>query len=197
MSAAVILTAYSAYESTRWSGVRAASFAEASGNRTDAATIVTLATTELSYDASAFRQFAFEFRNEDFDDAAIRTEISDLTETLLRDEFKPYFDEWLALDPQDNPDAPRTPFDLPDFESENFAVAGELEVKANEKFAEAKDASQTGDNYALATVFFASVLFFAGISSASTNMYTRGIMLAIGSFGLVAGIVWIATLPFH
>lgn len=197
LSAAIILTAYGAYENTRWSGVEATLFAEASAKRTAAAAETTIGETELSYDAVTFGQFAFEFRNEDLSDEATRAEVRNLTEILVRDEFKPFLLEWLALAPQNNSDAPRTPFDLPGFENDNLAAAAELELEATEKLNEARDANQIVDGYVLATVFFASVLFFTGISSGLANIYARGIVLALASVALVAGLIWIFTLPFH
>ena len=67
---------------------------------------------------------------------------------------------------------------------------------ATAKFEEGKDANQTGDEYVLSTIFFASVLFFAGLSSKFSSNRVAVLALGFASFVLFAGIVRLSTLPF-
>lgn len=195
MAVAVVLTAYSAYEATRWGGVQATDFATASSLRIQAATETTIGVTQLSYDAGTFGQLALEFRGTDFSDPVEVEEAALLADALMRDEFKPYFEEWLTLEPGTNPAAPGTPFDLPSFTNERLDEAERLVLEAEVQFEEAKVANQNGDDYILATIFFAGVLFFSGVRV--RRILSRGVVLALASAALITGMVWIAGLPFE
>lgn len=195
MAVAVVLTAFSAYEATRWGGVQATSFAAASSLRTQATTETSIGVTQLSYDAGTFGQLVLEFRDTDFSDPLEVEEASLLADTLMRDEFKPYFKEWLALEPGSNTDAPGTPFDLPNFTNERLDEAERLVAEAEINFEEAKEANQNGDDYVLATIIFAGVLFFTGVRV--RRILSRSVILVLASAALIVGIAWIITLPFE
>lgn len=197
LAAAVVLTAYSAWQATRWGGVQATDFAEAGSLRTEAATETTIGTAEMAYDSTTFRTFVLEFREVDFDDPAVLAQVSSLADHLMRDEFRPFLEEWILAEPDDNPETPNTPFGLPNFANDNIERSLELREEAELKFQEAQEANQTADNYIFASIFFASVLFFAGISSKINNLQVRGGVLALASVGLILGVVRLATLPFE
>jgi len=195
MAAAVILTAYSAYEATRWGGVQATDFATASALRSQSNTLVSAGVTEVSYDAGIFGNLALEFRDDDFSDPATVEAALRFTDGLTRDEFKPVLKEWLELDPVNNPDAPGTPFGMPSYSNANLVEAERLVAEAEEFSSDAKDANQTGDEYVLATIFFASVLFFTGIRM--RNLLSRWAVILFAAIGLGAGIWLLASLPYH
>lgn len=195
MALAVILTAYSAYQATRWGGVQATDFAAASSLRTQANSLTTVGVTEVSYDAGVFGELALAFRSDDLSDPAMREEAARLADLLTRDEFKPILEEWIALDPANNPDAAATPFELPSYSNTNLNEAERLTNEAEVNFAEAKEANQNGDDYILATIFFASVLFFSGLRVRSAG--SRSFVQMLAAAALIAGIVRVSTLPFQ
>ena len=197
LAAAVVLTAYSAWQATRWGGVQSTDFAEAGSLRTEAATEITIGTAELAYDATTFSSFVFEFRDVDFDDPAVLAQVSSLADHLMRDEFRPFLEEWILAEPDDNPETPNTPFGLPNFANDNLERSLELQEEAELRFQEAQEANETADSYIFASIFFASVLFFAGISSKINRLQVRGGVLALASVGLILGVVRLATLPFE
>ena len=57
------------------------------------------------------------------------------------------------------------------------------------------DAKSNDDHYILSTVFFATVLFFAGISLRLAWRPLRIAVLALGSAMLLGGLVFVLTLP--
>lgn len=192
MSIAVVCTAYCAWQATRWGGVQAVAFAEASTARVESSKALSSGTQQMAYDASTLLLLTEQAYNEG--DATAALEFAD---RFMRDEFKVYVDEWLALEPFKNDDAPATPFDLPDFENAQLKKAEDLEEAAAAKFQEAKDANQTGDDYILATVFFAIVLFFCGIAPKLDQRPLQWMVLIFAIIGLGTGLARALTLPYY
>ena len=191
MSIAVVGTAYCAWQATRWSGVQAVAFAEASSTRVESGKAQSTGMQQSAYDASTLLQLTTLAYTEG--DTATALEYA---ERFMRDEFKVYLDEWLALKPFQNANVAATPFDLPDYENAELKRAEELEAEAAVKFETAKAANQTGDDYILATVFFAVVLFFSGIAPKLDQRPSQIMVLFLAVIGLGAGIWRAVTLPF-
>jgi hypothetical protein len=196
LSVAVVATAYSAYEATRWGGVQSTAFAEAGSLMNESVAASSAANTEIAYDSATFGQFVFEFRDTIRQRRSLN-EARALAGNLMRDEFLVYLDQWLARDPFNDRSAPRTPFDLETYTNAKEAEAARLVDQADAKFEEARDAGQTSDDYVLATVFFASVLFFTGISAHFDVLRLRGVVLALAFIGMGIGLVRMLTLPFE
>lgn len=191
LAAATVATAYSAYEATRWGGVQATAFTEAGANRTESAKARSDAFSFISIDAQLFTQWgvAFSEGNRQLQRAIERR--------LFREEFLPAFNEWLEQDPANNPNSDKNPFVLDSYEPERLVESQELEEAATAKFDEGKDANQTSDDYVLSTIFFASVLFFAGLSSKFSSNRVAMLALGFATFVFISGIVRLSTLPFQ
>lgn len=191
MSIAIVLSAYCAYEATRWSGVQALAYASANTARVESSKASSEAWQQLSYDASTLLNLT------EADVLGETIVVSELSSHFIRKEFQPYVDEWMALQPLTNPAAPSTPFDLPNFVNEEQERSKVLEEEASIKIQEAQDANQNGDDYVLATVFFALVLFFAGISTKLDYVNLQKMVLIFAVIGLGIGFFRMLTLPFH
>jgi hypothetical protein len=191
LSVAVVGSAFSAWQATKWSGEQAISFAEASASRTRANTELTIAAADIGYDAMTFVDAVILYAEGREDVLGV------FEERLFREDFQVFVDEWLALDPLNNPDAPRTPFDLPDYANANLTESLVLQLAAEEKTEEAKDHNQASDDYILSTVFFAAVLFFAGISTKFKSPAIRWAALFMAVIGLAAATSFFLTLPRH
>jgi hypothetical protein len=189
LSVAVVASAFSAWQATLWGGVQATSYAEASSARLQSNRELAIGLTRLDIDVITFIDAAIASAQGD-------QEVVDLfEERLFRDQFKPILDEWLELDPVNNADAPATPFGIEGVIDTYFVESFALEETANEKFEEGKEANQNGDDYILATVLFASVLFFAGVTTKFKSPRVRSLSLAIATTVLVVGAVWLFSLP--
>ena len=163
LAAATVATAFSAYESSRWSGQQSTLFTSAGASRTESAKARSDASSLLSIDATLFTDWASAF-------VEGRTKQAAAVESFFRQEFRPAFDEWVALEPLKNPKAaPATPFQLSAYQPRRLRESEKLEEKATAQFNEGREANQTSDNYTLSTIFFAAVLFFAGIATKFTS----------------------------
>jgi hypothetical protein len=189
LAAATVATAYSAYQSTRWSGEQSTQFTQAGAARTESAKARSDAAALLTIDAGLFTQFAIAFTEG-------KRKSQDVIEHFFRSEFKPAFEEWVALKPLKNPNAPATPFNLKSYKPRTLVQSEKLEREATEHFEAGREANQTGDNYVLATIFFAAVLFFAGIASKFTSDRIVALTLGAGTIVFLLGLVRLMTLPF-
>lgn len=115
----------------------------------------------------------------------------------IREDFQVVLAEWVATEPIGNVDAPATPFEM-----DSYVMPGAIEAEvqralADERAVEARTANQNGDNYVLTTVLFASVIFFAGVSTKLASKRNRVILLGVGVAILIAATVTVLTFPIE
>jgi hypothetical protein len=189
LAAATLATAYSAYESTRWSGQQSTRFTQAGATRTKSAKENSRGYSLVTIDATLFTDIAAAYFEEN-------EELVNFLRTRLRTEFKPAFNEWLAEEPLKNPEAEPTPFQLPSYKPEALVKSDRLDLEADQLFNEGREANQTGDNYVLATIFFAAVLFFSGIASKFDSQRVVLGCISFATLVFLGGLIRLATLPF-
>ncbi|MBD3242629.1 MAG: hypothetical protein GF331_18710 [Chitinivibrionales bacterium] len=190
LSLTTVASSWSAYQATRWSGVQATSFSEAGSLRTKAAQLTTEGAQKVGIDVAMFIQFVEAYSNRD-------TLVFEFLLQRFRPEFKKVVDEWIALRPLQNPDAPPSPFALEGYSVAELREARRLNEEADGSFERAKQANQTGDNYILLTVVFASVLFFSGIATKFEAFYLRVVMISLGGVVFLAAAVVLSRFPVH
>jgi hypothetical protein len=188
LSISTLAIAWSGYQAARWSGHQSRDYAAASTARALANRASTLAGQERIQDLLNFNRWL-----ETSDEG--NTQLADLYVRRFRPEFVPAYRAWLAQDPLHNRDAIATPLLMPQYKLGHFEKANRLEREGTEKFDSAKEATEHADSYVFATVFFAAVLFFAGISMRFNWFAMRVTVLVISGLFLVYGIAHVATLP--
>jgi len=189
LALATIASAWSAYQSTRWGGVQAEAFAQAGAIRAESVRASDLADAQLTVDVEYFAIW--------LDEAGQGgdKQVLALLERAFRPEFELAFEAWLATDPLNNRDGPATPFDMEEYVVASGQQAEDLRSEAEAATAVASDANQTGDNYVLTTVLFASVLFFAGISTKFGSRWVRIALVTLGFLAFSSGAVFLLTFP--
>lgn len=188
LAIAALATAWSGYQSALWGGIQSSNYTQASSARVTANERLTAANQFRLADLSVFEAF-LDARVQGLDDLA------GFYEDRFRDEFRPAFEAWEALDPLSNPEAPPSPFAMPEYVLEADLEATELLARAESKFAEGEQANKNSDNFTLSTVLFAAVLFFAAISDRFEHKPSRIAMLLFALTGLVAGIAIAVSQP--
>jgi hypothetical protein len=158
LATATLATAWSGYQSARWSGVQAADYSRAGAMRLESSRASTLAGQQMQVDIGLFTNWINAY-------ADSNQQLTDFYQKRFRDEFKPAFDAWLLTDPKNNPNAPKSPFAMPEYSLAKNEEADALEQKAGEYFDAAESANEIADRYVLDTVILASVLFLAGMAS--------------------------------
>jgi hypothetical protein len=191
LAAATVATAYSAYEATRWGGVQATAFTEAGASRTESAKAESDGFTLVAIDANIFTEYAVAYSQDN------KRLMEILRKRFFRSEFKPAFRAWLRDHPLTNPDAAKLPFQLPEYKVVKLEEADHLSDKAGRLFDEGRDANQTSDEYVLGTIFFAAVLFFAGLATKFNSQRIALGALTFGTLMFLGGLIRLGTLPFH
>jgi len=86
---------------------------------------------------------------------------------------------------------------MPQYVLSGEVKAEKLEQLGDRRFEEGKTATENADKYVFATVFFAIVLFFSGISLRFEWYRLRVIMLSAAAAFLLWGIFQVGALPVH
>jgi hypothetical protein len=188
LAVAAVATAWSSYQSARWSGAQAIAFSAANAARLNAGRAEGRAERQTQTDVATFIAWTQAY-------ARGNQLLEDFYYARFRDEFKPAVEAWIATRPLRNPNAPLTPFVMPQYRIAERERATELDAEANRQVELAKRNNQRSDNYVLAVVLFASSLFFAGISTKLSSLTNKAALLAIGWILFFGTLVWVLTFP--
>jgi hypothetical protein len=187
LSIATVVTAWSAYQATRWSGDQAADYTQASATRTESVRSSTEANRQVLIDVDTFLNW---MDAEQTGDSALADDIHE----RMRQEFLPAFDAWLATAPAGTiPDG--TPFELPEYRLAAEERAKRLETEAAALFEDGQEANQVSDDFVLAAVLLASVLFFSGLAGTFDSLRAQIFLLILGGVMLAVGTIIVVTLP--
>jgi hypothetical protein len=190
LALATVATAWSGYQAARWGGEQSTSYSQAGALRTESVRASNQAGQLVQIDVGLFTNWVNAFAVGD-------QRLTNFYDDRFRDEFKPAFESWLATDPVNNPDAPSTPFEMPEYQVSAAEKSNLLEIEAAETFARGERANHVSDNYILNTVFLASVLFLGGIASRFKAMAARWVIILFSLGILIFGLYNILTYPIQ
>ena len=190
LALATLGIAWSGYQAARWTGVQAQHYAHSNAERSTATRVSTTAGQNRLQDLLNFNRW-LEVTTDG------NTTLANLYQRRFRAEFVPAFEAWLAQNPLQNPNAIASPLYMPQYHPAAFAQADKLAHEADQDYNDGRAATEHTDDYVLTTVFFAAVLFFAGISLRFKWNAMRFVVLALGVVFLSYGLERIATLPHH
>jgi hypothetical protein len=190
LAVAAVATAWASYQSARWHGKQAQTQSASIAARVESTRAAAVANRQVGIDVALFTQWV---------DAYVRDEreLAGFYRERFRAEFEPAFAAWVATRPRRNPDAPLSPFDLPEYELAATAEADALEARASAFSHDVGSYIQRADNYVLAVVLFAVSLFFAGISTRLRSSGARAAILGLGYVMFLGTVVWLATFPVN
>ena len=188
MSATTLATAWSGYQAARWSGDQSQNYARASTMRIKSQEQATAAGQLRIDDLVLFNGWLDARQSGDRKLAAIYRR-------RFRPDFLPAFEAWMAQRPFTSPTPVPGPLYMPEYRLPEAARGAALNASADARYAEGTAAKDTGDNYILSTLFFAAVLFFAGISLRLDWRPLRLAVLGMAAVVLLGAVVYLATLP--
>jgi hypothetical protein len=188
LSLTTVATAWSGYQAARWSGEQSEHFAQASATRIKAQHETTSAGQLRIDDLLLFDGWLTAH------DAGDR-ELAAMYRRRFRAEFVPAYRAWLDQRPFKNHNAAPSPLYTPEYRPASLARAKTFDAEADTRYEEGTKAKTNDDKYILSTVFFAAVLFFAGISLRLDWQPLRIAVLCLGGAMLLGGVAFVATLP--
>ncbi|MCH7617992.1 MAG: hypothetical protein J4O14_05080 [Chloroflexi bacterium] len=208
MAIAAVLTAWTAFQSSKWSGVQAIEFSEAGAARTESTVFSTRAGQQALVDISGFTNWLnalqADIRAGAVDPPPSAAEYEPAFDSLsgflfvrFREEFKPAVDAWLDTDPFTDPEAPTSPFVMPEYDLEANNMADDLMNAADESARLARVANQNSDDYVINAVLAAMVLFFAGLSTKLLRPRNRLLTLGLGVVLLGFTVYLVVRLPIE
>ena len=188
LALAAVATAWSTYQSTRWRGVETIDFSKATAARIQSSEASTRAGQQTQVDIATYIQWVNA-------DVAGDARLAAFYRKRFRPEFKPAFAAWLATNPRTDPQAPLSPFAMPQYRVAQATLSSQLNVAAGVHANEAATVNQRANNYMLAVVLFAAALFFAGISTKLHSLRQREALLTLGWIIFLGTAAWVATFP--
>ena len=107
----------------------------------------------------------------------------------------PAFDAWIAQRPFTSRSAVPGPLYMPEYRLPETARAAAFDAQADALYRAGTAAKTNDDRYILSTLFFAAVLFFAGISLRLAWRPLRYVVLGMAGALLLSGVVYVLSLP--
>jgi hypothetical protein len=188
LSLTTLATAWSGYQAARWSGEQSQLYARASATRIKAQQASTAAGQRRIDDQLYFNGW-LDARQ------AGNQQLATIYRKRFRPAFRPAFRAWIAQHPFTNAHAIPGPLYMPQYKLSETAQAAKLDKAADELYLEGTEAKSNDDRYILSTVFFAAVLFFAGISLRLDWRPLRIVVLGLAGALLLGGAVFVLSLP--
>lgn len=184
MALTSILTAWTAFQSSKWGGEMSTHLSQAGAARVESVRASDFGNQQFVTDTMLYSDWLAATLQEDEDLAA-------LYEDRFSPELAEAYDAWLENDD----DEEISPFDTDAYVLEADIEAEELEDEAVGFTAQAAEANQTGDNYTLMTVIYAMVLLLAAVSAKVRAARTETALLVIATSVFTLTTVVVLTLP--
>ena len=188
LALAALCTAWAGYQASLWDGIQSAHYAQASALRVESSEKDSEADEYRLADLGVFENYV---------DARVSgdEELAEFYRQRFRPELETAYVAWKELDPWTSEEAPPSPLGMPEYQLDIQDEADALAHRATVSFAAGQAANDYSDVFTLATVLFASSLFFAAISERFTITGARWTLLGFGALALVGGVMVAATQP--
>lgn len=185
---AAVLTAWSVFQSTLWSGKESFMLAEAGLINRSAIRYELEGRQTTMMDMVTFIDYIEAHLGNE-------TERKDFHRERFRPEMQQAFERWIATDPFNSSSAPSHPFDMPEYTHPEELKSDALRKESLKYYRLASQYNDAADGYMLATVFLAMVLFFGGIAGRTQARPIRRILITISLLWLLASAIQISTKP--
>lgn len=183
-----LMSALCAYQASRFGGDQSFSFAAAQSFQVESTRADNRAGQQTQIDIGTFQSWVNAV-------AEGNDPLADFYRVRFRPEFTPAFDAWLETKPLESADAPKTPFEMPEYRLEQADRAAAMTERAAQSLEQGNREGETSDNYVLTVVLFAAALFMLGIQSRIGIFELRAALVGVAAFIVVGTTLWVFTLP--
>jgi hypothetical protein len=188
ISLATVVSAWCAYQSALWAGEVMSSYNLANAARTESVRMSNRALQLTTIDVNLFSAYVSAYSKGDDD-------LADFFMARFRPEMKLAVDAWIKTRPLINPEAPYSPFNMAEYQSEAQLEADRLLFVVDEYLELASKANERSGRYFLLTVIFASILFFGGISSKFRSINIQIGLLTFSTLMFLITVIFVMTFP--
>ena len=188
LSLATLITAWAGYQAGQWNGLQTELNVQAHTLQLQSGVLEGRGGQMQLIDVAAFANWA----NATVDGNTVKAQ---LYAAQFREEFRVAFVAWLATDPLSDPDAPGTPFEMPEYRLRLLDEASRLNLEAEALNINAVQAGQTSNQYTLSVVILAGALLLAGLAGRFEWEELRAIVVVIALLILVGTIMVVIWLP--
>jgi hypothetical protein len=182
-----VATAWCGIQASRWNGEEARESRDAGITRIDASQAFSLGTQKFAYDANMVTEYAHAVGDGD-EQAQVF-----LRENLVRPEFLPVLDRWEASIRAG--DQSFNLFTDEEYLASLFAASTATAAESDAALERSNEASDNADDYLLMTLFTATALFFAGVTTSFASRPARLALLAIAAMVLTFTAARLIDLP--
>ncbi|MFC9917046.1 hypothetical protein [Agromyces binzhouensis] len=185
LSVVAVLTAWCGFQASKWGGEMSIAFSQASSARIQAANAEGEARSARTFDLTIYASYV-EAAGSGED------ELADYIRQRFTPEFEVAYRAWVR-----DGQVERAPFAREEYVPEGTYEAQELNDRADEKFAQALENNQRGDNYSLLTVLFALVLFLTAMSQREIVPWVARTLLTLAGVVAIVGVAILTTFPIR
>lgn len=183
-----VLTAWAAFQATKWNGQMSIRFNQGSAARTESVRMSNLADRQLTVDVSVMTSFAEAVARGD-------VELAEFYQERFPEHLAVAVDAWIATDPVNSDDAPASPFEMDEYRLEASEEADRLAQRAEQLARQAEQAGARGDRYVMTAVMFSTVILMAALAVKVSKIRLQWTMLGSAGALLLAITAVIATFP--
>ena len=188
LAVGTVMLAWCAYQSSLWNGVQTFRLSESNSAGRIAEDKLIMSHQDRMVHINLFMSY-LEAKGEGND------ELAAFYQQRFPNELKKAHDAWMTTDPLADLSAPSHPFAMSEYESRLYKEAAQQSIIAKQKMDEAYHANKVSDSYVLCTVLFASVLFFAGVSTRFALYKIRLTLFIFGCIMFIIAIISMGHLP--
>ncbi len=188
MGLATLGSSWGGYQSTLWEGIEIFKLVDSAEFARNASESAIKAMQRRTLDASLFVEYA-----RDVNDG--KTRLAAFIFARMRPEMREAVEAWEATHPLKNPDAPATPFLMPQYKVKEDTEVAELNAQSRSAHTAGRFANRTSDAYTLLAVLYATSLFLAGLVSAVEERRARIVTLFMAMIVFSLATVLLTRLP--
>jgi len=188
MALATLGSSWSGYQAALWDGIQTFLLMDAASQSRDADEKALTANGQRAVDGALFVEYARDLYEG-------RGLLAEFFLARMRPELQQAIQAWMATQPLKNPNAPATPFVMPQYRLRVDDEARESAAKSDATYEQARKANLTSDTYMLLGVLFTASLFLAGLIAGFSEKTMRRMVLILSFAALLMAAVVMVGLP--
>lgn len=188
MALATLGSSWSGYQASLWDGIQTFQLMDAASQSREADEKALTANGQRAVDGALFVEYAKDLYEG-------RKQVAEFFLARMRPELQKAIQAWMATHPLKNPNAPPTPFVMPQYRLQVDEEARELAAKSDATYMQARKANLNSDTYTLLVVLFTASLFLAGLVGGFKDKIMRRMILILSFAVLLVAAVGMGLLP--